>query len=209
MRHPIVIAIVVFYSINIAVSQGINAKISQGGAMRSDIPISWSFGAKIGANYADFAGSPFSTQGILGFVGGGYVEMGIGQRFGVSLDVLYSSQGSKFSKKNSTEYQKDVASYLIFPVLLTFQPVRNLRIKAGVQPSIMLNMQRFYESSRLDVLDQYNRFDLSIPVGISYCIRHIEIDLRYHIGVTNLLPNNGEKARNSVFTLSVGYRFFD
>ena len=61
--------------------------------------------------------------------------------------------------------------------------------------------------------DQFNKFDLSIPVGISYEFKvPIVIDLRYNIGLTkvnkvdNLFGNKGD-SRSHTCTLTVGYKF--
>ena len=59
--------------------------------------------------------------------------------------------------------------------------------------------------------DQYQKFDFSIPVGVSYQFKvPITIDARYQIGLTKLNKESivGVKdSKNSVFTLTVGYKF--
>ena len=46
------------------------------------------------------------------------------------------------------------------------------------------------------------------PVGISYTFRMgLVLDLRYHIGCTDLLKDGDYKLTNRVATLTVGWRF--
>ena len=59
--------------------------------------------------------------------------------------------------------------------------------------------------------DQYKKFDFSIPVGVSYQFKTpITIDARYQIGLTRLnkyTADGVKDSKNSVFTLTVGYKF--
>ena len=48
-------------------------------------------------------------------------------------------------------------------------------------------------------------FDLSVPVGLSYEFMDIVLDCKYNIGVTDVLMNTS--GRNSVFQITLGYRF--
>jgi hypothetical protein len=63
----------------------------------------------------------------------------------------------------------------------------------------------------VDMKDLYKKFDFSIPVGVSYQFKvPVTIDARYQIGLTKLnkIEIPGEKnSKNSVFTLTVGYKF--
>ena len=63
----------------------------------------------------------------------------------------------------------------------------------------------------VDMKDLYKKFDFSIPVGISYQFKvPVTIDARYQIGLSKLNKESipGVKdSKNSVFTLTVGYKF--
>ena len=63
----------------------------------------------------------------------------------------------------------------------------------------------------IDVMDNFKKFDFSIPVGVSYQFKvPITIDARYQIGLTRLNKYNEEgikNSKNSVFTVTVGYKF--
>ena len=53
--------------------------------------------------------------------------------------------------------------------------------------------------------EDMNKFDLSIPVGLSYEFNRITFDARYNIGLTKLIK--GEDIHNKVFVLTLGYKF--
>ena len=50
-------------------------------------------------------------------------------------------------------------------------------------------------------------FDFSIPVGISYEYANFQLDARYNFGVTKVFDVEGSKAKNSVFQITLGYKF--
>jgi hypothetical protein len=51
-----------------------------------------------------------------------------------------------------------------------------------------------------------NKFDLSIPVGISYEYKNVVLDARYNWGLLKVM-NVGDAFYNRVFMLSLGYKF--
>ncbi|MCR4581952.1 MAG: PorT family protein, partial [Prevotella sp.] len=90
-------------------------------------------------------------------------------------------------------------------------------IKAGIQPGFRVKAKIQQGSTTID-LDKalnllyedtdvkINKFDFSIPVGLSYEIKGITLDARYNIGLTKLISGADETVRNSVFVLTLGYK---
>ena len=59
-----------------------------------------------------------------------------------------------------------------------------------------------------DFKDECKKFDVSIPVGVSYQFKvPIVIDARYNIGLTNVNKESDVNCKNQVFQLTVGYKF--
>ena len=62
-----------------------------------------------------------------------------------------------------------------------------------------------------DMKDNCKKFDLSIPMGVSYQFKvPVTVDLRYNLGVTKVNKESvsGEKdCKNNVVQLTVGYKF--
>jgi hypothetical protein len=53
--------------------------------------------------------------------------------------------------------------------------------------------------------DEMTKFDLSIPVGLSYEISRVTLDARYNIGLLKVIK--GESIRNKAFVFTIGYKF--
>ena len=79
------------------------------------------------------------------------------------------------------------------------------------EPNYRITGDKVYTSKDVDmgIKDQFRHVTLSIPVGISYEYKNIELDARYHFGLNNLLRSNKEedKIRTSLFLLTLGYKF--
>ena len=110
---------------------------------------------------------------------------------------------------------------LYIPVIASYRATDKLAIKIGLQPGFMINdkvkisangasaevgLKESYEAAGMDVT--INKFDFSIPIGISYDFNNVQLDFRYNAGLTNALSiPGGEGTKNSVFQFTIGYKF--
>lgn len=166
------------------------------------MPVYFEFGPRIGINYANVKG--MDTQGIAGFMIGGFGEMRCNIWFGLSLDVLFSAQGVKYKDKNI----KDVNSYVVTPLLANFYIVDRFALKLGVQPALMVDAQRFPEGkNRYSIAHELNRFEISVPVGASYTFTMLkwqwQADLRYNFGLNNIYKNATSGNSNLSLSLAI------
>lgn len=145
---------------------------------------------KAGLNIANV--TKVDGKARVDFVGGAELEYQVDDIISLSGGVLYSRQGSKAKKGDG----KWAPSYLNVPILANVYPVEGLAVKLGVQPGFMIDK---------DKADEAKKFDLSIPVGLSYEYSNFVIDGRYNFGVTKLFKDGNSK--NSVFQITVGYKF--
>lgn len=110
--------------------------------------------------------------------------------------------------------------YLNVPLLVRCYVLSNLAVELGIQPGWCF--KKIFKSKMTmgnqlftidDDPDVYSGFDFSIPVGLTYQIGKCVIGARYNIGLTNIYAERWDSysekssARNSVFQLSLGYRF--
>lgn len=119
---------------------------------------------------------------------------------------------------------KILTNYINIPLTANLYVWRGLAVKTGVQCGFLLSAKskgsfttslpdgsKNTEDFDNDTKDNFNTFDLSIPVGLSYEFsNNLVIDARYNIGVTRLnkeKADDGKDSRNSVFTLTLGYKF--
>lgn len=152
----------------------------------------------------------------IGFAGGAEFGYQISNPFALTAGVVVAMQGANYKDSQFFKDQKVKFTYLNVPILANFYVTRGLAIKAGIQPGFLLSYKNSGSEYYEDAWDSYEetdaskdhmkKFDLSIPVGLSYEFSDFVIDARYNIGVTNLSKLDFGKPRNSVIMLTVGYK---
>ena len=84
-------------------------------------------------------------------------------------------------------------------------------MKAGLQPALLLNANVAYKQNGdkhdTKMTSHFNKFDLSIPIGISFEFSHVVIDARYLLGLTKVNKEGNKTCRNSVIMITTGYKF--
>lgn len=151
-----------------------------------------------------------------------YGEQGSGYE-----DYEYSNAGTKVELKD-LKYEMD---YLNIPVVANYYLFRGFAVKAGVQFGFLttakvkgkmissgggqtitmeLEDQKIGKDQK-DFKDTLEKFDLSIPMGVSYEFKvPIVIDLRYNLGLTKVNKESASGVKdfkNNVVSLTVGYKF--
>ena len=176
---------------------------------------------EVGAFIKPMAGATLSTMTgdlddlkmKIGFTGG--VELGyqFHEMFALTAGALYTMQGARVSNSH-TKYMINM-NYLNVPVMLAVYPVQGFGIKAGAQFGFLMKAKQ----GDTDMKDFFKKSDFSIPVGLSYEFDDAVIELRYNIGLSNILKAEVDdeysvfygaqidsKVRNSVIQLTFGYR---
>ena len=152
----------------------------------------------------------------LGVVAGADVQYQLGEVLALSGGVYYQQQGSKFGDNEaSCTYKND---YINVPILLNAYIVKGLAVKLGVQPGFLvsaklngkINVPGFSFDESGKIKEYCNTVDFSIPVGVSYEFMHVVLEARYNWGLTKVFKKDTifpDNSRNSVFQVSLGYRF--
>ena len=169
----------------------------------------------VGGTLATLTGDTEGNKMKLGLVAGAEFGYNINDMFAVTAGALVSMQGAK---SDDTPLIKDVSTtltYLNIPVLANVYVAPGLAIKAGLQPGFLLSQKakgdmlignNSWEEFEKTGTDGMKKFDLSIPLGLSYEISDFVIDARYNLGLTNINDGNDEKVKNGVIMLTVGYK---
>lgn len=150
---------------------------------------------KVGLNIANLT-SLDGTKSKAGFAIGLEGEYRAADIVGVSAGLIYSGQG--FKVKGGGDDDKWSPGYLNIPILANVYVVKGLAVKAGVQPGFLVSK---------DDADGAKSFDFSIPVGLSYEFSNVVLDARYNIGVTKVFDAGDDSPKNSVFQITLGYKF--
>ena len=186
------------------------------GAMLSNMPDIDGLGKKVDAT---------ATGGAIV---GAELEYRMTERVSVAAGVNWSQEGSGWEDTDISQHAelkdwKIETSYLNVPLTLNYYLFKGFAVKAGAQFGFLTSAKNKYSikgsagdyNATLDVdtdiKDAFNKFDLAIPVGVSYEFKvPIVIDLRFNIGVTKVNKDpwfDNNDSRNMVCNLTVGYKF--
>ena len=162
---------------------------------------------KVGVSIANLTDNN-SSDARVGLVAGVEGEYQASDIFSVSAGVLYSMQGAKFDAFGAKSTEK--LDYINVPIMANVYVVKGLAVKLGVQPGFKVNDKL---DLRLPVLGgalvdlKAKSVDFSIPVGISYEYNNFQVDARYNWGLTKVFDVDKLDQKNSVFQITLGYKF--
>ena len=80
----------------------------------------------------------------------------------------------------------------------------NADMKVGLQPGFIVSAK--YKENKTSTDAEHQTLELSVPIGASYEFKQFVFDARYNLGLSKVNKGNGS-IRNSVFQITVGYRF--
>ena len=182
---------------------------------------------RVGVTFSTISGSDLlsddakmKTNMTYGFE----LEYFLMDKLSVAGGLLFTNQGYKFDYYESvdvTNTNKITAKFdnyqATVPITINYYLIEGLAIKAGVQPSFRVKTKLKTDDRKMD-LDEaldflfpnqevtMNKFDLSIPVGFSYEYNKIVFDARYNFGLIKLFKGIDVSSRNSLITLTLGYK---
>ena len=153
------------------------------------------------ANVTEFKG----TDPRVGVVAGLEGEYQATDIFSVSAGVLYSMQGAKGNWGNLIDATNRL-DYINVPIMANVYVVKGLAVKLGVQPGFNVsNKLAANNRATVDNPVKAQSVDVAIPVGVSYEYNNFQLDARYNWGVSKAYKF--DKAKNSVFQITLGYKF--
>jgi len=184
-----------------------NLNLSQFNLGNTTIDRSFYAGALIGAEFEYQVANPFSLAAGVNFA-----------MQGCQWDDFELKQGDNYAKLKNLKMEM---TYLNVPIVANVYLFKGFAIKTGVQLGFMLSAKYKANSeikvgdliqkdeSSQDIKDGCKKFDVAIPIGVSYQVPTIPIyiDARYNLGLTNINKEGDTNYKNQVFQLTVGYKF--
>ena len=166
----------------------------------------------VGATMAKVTGGDMKMK--VGLVGGAEVGVKVAEPFDVTAGVLFMMQGGKGKDTEFTKNSSTTMTYLNVPIMANIYVLPGLALKAGVQPGFLLTNKAKWSDNESGKWVDYdttskdglNKFDLSIPMGISYEFSNFIIDARYNLGLTKVAKDPAPSSQNSVIMLTLGYK---
>lgn len=184
------------------------------------------FGIKAGLNSSNFSGD---TEGAdfksrIGFNIGAFVAIKLSEKITLQPEVLYSTQGAKVENVsamyNGVNYTGDVKfnfSYINVPIMLKYYVADKFNLEVGPQIGFLASAKTstkidgFSQKTDQDVKDFFETVDVALNFGAGYDFTEkFFAGIRYNLGVSNIFNSESggdSKSQNSVFSLSVGYKF--
>lgn len=184
------------------------------------------FGIKGGLNSSDFNGD---TDGVdlksrIGFNVGAFVSIQLAEKIILQPEILYSTQGAK--AENVTAPIDDMLftgdikfnlSYINVPVMIKYYVSDKFNFEAGPQIGFLTSAET---STKLDGYSQtfdedakkyFESVDFGLNFGAGYDFtKNFSAGVRYNLGLSNILKTeqgDDSESQNSVFSISVGYKF--
>ena len=160
---------------------------------------------KVGLAIGSFSGEYITVGGKVenkkrvGFTAGLEGEIYATNWLGIALGLNYAQQGWKFGDV------KCKYDYLNVPLVADFYVARGLALKTGVQLGFLMNAKW----DDLNVKDDCNKTNFSIPIGISYEFSNVVLDLRYNVALSKVNKNatDNYKYRSDLVQITIGYTF--
>lgn len=168
---------------------------------------------KIGFNVTQMTKTD-DADARIGFTAGAEVDYQVTDMFALTAGALYSQQGCKFGE--GVTYATIKLDYINIPILANFYIVDGFALKIGIQPGFLVNdkMKAGDDDVSIEVgaedlfgSDALKNVDFSIPVGASYEFSNVKFDVRYNFGISPAIKGFEDSSKNSVFQLTVGYKF--
>lgn len=153
-------------------------------------------GIKLGANFVnldDATGLKFKNK--TGLQVGAFAAIGF-NKWAIQPEILYSQQGAK------TDLGSFDLDYVNVPVILKYYIVGNLlNIQVGPQFGFLTHQSLKDQIDAKDVdVSGAAGAGLDLPFGL-------RVDARYNFGFSDVYDYNGEKGKNGVFSIAIGYSF--
>lgn len=175
------------------------------------------FGVKAGPQLTNIVGDDFDeADSRIGFNVGGYANVRISESFAIQPEVLYSLQGAK-QEVAGADLSYNL-SYINVPVMVKWYAYDGLNFEFGPQIGFNVASKVKVDGTAFDVADGTYDFDelsggrdvetidFGVNIGAGYEFTNgLNLGLRYGLGLTDIVKDSD--AKNSVFSLGVGYSF--
>ena len=163
-------------------------------------------GINISASTSDHANAK------LGFVGGIDFGYKLNKLITFTAGAMYSCEG--WNNPDAPNESVNL-NYINVPVLINFNVVKGLVLKAGLQPGFSIGGKMVAEGQTVDFRELKSLVDLSVvnlsvPIGVSYEFKNFTVEARYNAGLSPLAKLSflaeSSVARGSVFQILLGYK---
>jgi len=179
--------------------------------LSSAVMAQFHLGVKAGANIFKVDGKSFKDEFRYGYHLGGFMEIGLGNKFGFQPEVIFNQFSTTLDSNYKHIYQNVFnpnastvkLNYLSIPLVLNYKLLGNfLTLQAGPQFGILIDKNRTLLQNGGDA---FKHGDLSMLAGAQIKIAAFRVTGRYVIGLSNINDiDNQDKWKYQGFQVSLG-----
>ncbi len=168
---------------------------------------SFSFGIKGGANLGKISGQAFKDEFTLGYHAGAFASIGLGKKFAIQPEVLFSQTNVDTSSHFSDVYafnniSKIQLKYLTVPILLNYKIARILTLQAGPQFGILLDKNKDLLQNGKDAFKSGN---FALAAGLQLNLLKFRVYGRFIGGQTDINNfGNGDTWKTQAIQVGIG-----
>jgi len=152
-------------------------------------------GIKAGANFANYSSDDVETESATSYHVGAYANFKLSEKFGITPEVLWSSQGGDI---DNVEFK---TNYVTVPVMLRWRIIDLISVEAGPQFNVLTSA----DSNGQDVKDQFESPSYSAAFGaLAHLPLGFTFGLRYVAGLTDISTSD-DKITDNNFQIWAGW----
>lgn len=176
------------------------------------------FGPKAGVNFANLSGADDSEMKI-GFHVGAVAEIKFNDKFSIQPEVVYSTQGAKFSQTLPIigEVESTIKNdYINVPIMAKYYFIEGFSVELGPQIGFLMKSEAESGDNTIDTKDAYKSIDFGLGVGLAYDLpMGLFVGARYNLGLSKVnedvsvgdISVETDDIKNGVIQVGVGYKF--
>ena len=149
-------------------------------------------GPKAGVNLTKVSGQSFKDEFNLGYYAGGFIQLGLGQKWYLQPEVLFSENSIRRTNDFATLYNNLLKTdslkniklrYLSIPLMLGYKIANVLSLEAGAQYGIKINS---HETLLQNGKEAFKSGDFSLLAGVQLKLLKFRITARYAVGLNSI-----------------------
>lgn len=126
------------------------------------------------------------------------------ENFALQPEIVYSTQGAKYSNNND----KLRLGYVNLPFMFQYMFNNGFRLQAGPQVGVLVHAHSEDDGRSVDIKSNLKPLELGVAAGVGYIMSNgFGFDARYIHGLSNINDNGSIRITNGGFQLGMFYQF--
>ena len=165
-----------------------------------------SLGVKVGVNFTGFHTGTSTYTGEFGLNAGLIVDHKISNLLSIQPELIFNEKAGNYTISGNDMVIRATSKvkYIDIPIMAKINILESINFQLGPQVGFLVAEKTEYNSDVIETAPKV--LDLALNGGFGYQPkRNIFLQARYSYGVKEIFEN--ENYKNSVISLSIGYKF--